>query len=93
MANRTIAPLLDRYLGRTGYEAQQTTTDPLPEIGVNLYEPVPGDHRAHRDFDARAKSRSLQVWADLHKGALVGVGALVGAVGLASARSNGAGRR
>ena len=89
LGNRVIAPLLDRYLGRTGYDAQQTTTDPLPEIGVNLYQPVPGDHGAHGDFDSRAKPTSAQVWATLHKGVVVAAAATVGVVGAAMARGRG----
>lgn len=87
LANRTIAPLLDRYLGATGYDAQQTTTDPMPSIGVNLYEPVPGDHGAHGDFDSRAKGSSAQVWATLHKGVVAGAGALAGAAVLSAMRA------
>ena len=80
LGNRVIAPLLDRYLGATGYDAQQTTTDPMPTIGVNLYRPVPGDHGAHGDFDLRARDSSAQVWATLHKGLLAGAAAAAGAV-------------
>lgn len=86
LGNRLIAPLLDRYLGATGYDAQQTTTDPMPTLGVNLYEPVPGDHGAHGDFDSRAKESSPQTWATLHKGTLVGAAAAVGALAVAAAR-------
>jgi NAD(P)-dependent dehydrogenase (short-subunit alcohol dehydrogenase family) len=67
LGNRTIPGLLDHYLGRTGEDAQQTTQDPHREIGVNLYEPVPGDHGAHGDFDDRAHDRSPQLWASEHR--------------------------
>jgi short-subunit dehydrogenase len=80
--NRMIPGLLDRYLGKTGVKAQQTTQDPHPEIGVNLYEPVAGDHGAHGDFDDRATDRSPQLWASEHR-PLVVAGAAVGAVALA----------
>lgn len=95
LGNRVAAPLLDRYLGRTGFDAQQTTDDPRPPIGVNLREPVAGDHGAHGDFDSRAKASSLQVWATLHKGVLAGLGTGAVAVGLAlsGARPRRPGRR
>ncbi|CAL8978101.1 3-phenylpropionate-dihydrodiol/cinnamic acid-dihydrodiol dehydrogenase [Cellulomonas sp. T2.31MG-18] len=89
LGNRVIAPLLDRYLARTGYDAQQTTTDTTPPLGVNLYEPVPGDHGAHGDFDGRSKDSSAQVWATLHKGVLAGAAAVAGAVVLAAASRRG----
>jgi NAD(P)-dependent dehydrogenase (short-subunit alcohol dehydrogenase family) len=55
-----IAPgLLDRYLARTGYDAQQTDEPLDGEREGNLFEPVPGDFGAHGRFDDRARTRSL----------------------------------
>jgi hypothetical protein len=55
-----IAPgLLDRYLARNGYEAQQTDERLDGERAGNLFEPVPGDFAAHGPFDDQARSRSL----------------------------------
>ncbi len=83
LGNRTIPALLDRYLGRTGYDGQQSPKDTRPEIGDNLYEPVPGDHGAHGDFDDRAHDRSPELWASLHRNALAATGmAAAAAVGL-----------
>jgi NAD(P)-dependent dehydrogenase (short-subunit alcohol dehydrogenase family) len=67
LGNRLAAPLLDRYLARTGFQGQQSKQDKRPEIGDNLYDPVPGDQGAHGDFDARAHDRSLEVAASLHR--------------------------
>src|SRR5437763_6239614 len=54
LGNRLAPGLADRYLARTGYEAQQTD-EPVPAGRPdNLFEPVPGDHGAHGRFDARA---------------------------------------
>jgi NAD(P)-dependent dehydrogenase (short-subunit alcohol dehydrogenase family) len=55
-----IAPgLLDRYLARVGFDAQQTD-GPLEGVREgNLFEPVPGDFGAHGPFDDRARWRSL----------------------------------
>ena len=55
-----IAPgLLDRYLARKGYEAQQTDERLDGEREGNLFEPVAGDFTAHGAFDDEAKPRSL----------------------------------
>jgi len=75
MANRVIPGLLDRYLGRTGFDAQQTDEPIEPGRRDNLYGPLDGDHGAHGRFDDRAHTRSLQSWIDRRRGAL-GVSAL-----------------
>ncbi len=66
-AQKFAAPLLDRYLGRTGYDSQQTEQRATPGRRGNLWEPVdqpPGsDQGAHGDFDDRSHSRSEQVVA------------------------------
>ena len=82
-----IAPGLgDLYLGKTGYDAQQTTKPEDPNRPDNLWEPVPGDHGAHGDFDEQANSSSAQLWADTHRSwlGLAGAG-IAGLAGLAVA--------
>jgi NAD(P)-dependent dehydrogenase (short-subunit alcohol dehydrogenase family) len=78
LGNRLIAPLLDRYLGRTGFSGQQSTQDTRPSLGNNLYSPVPGDHGAHGDFDARALSHSPELWVSLHRRTAVAVASGIG---------------
>ena len=64
-----IAPgLLDRYLGATGYEAQQTDQRDDPDRPDNLWAPVPGDHGAHGRFDAIARETTAQRWVSEHRG-------------------------
>jgi NAD(P)-dependent dehydrogenase (short-subunit alcohol dehydrogenase family) len=66
-----IAPgMLDRYLGRTGFDAQQTGEPRDPDTPDNLWKPVAGDHGARGRFERRAHPRSLQAWASRHRGAL-----------------------
>ena len=72
LGNRVVAPLLDRYLARTGYDGQQSPQDTRPEIGENLYAPVPGDQGAHGDFDYKAHERSPQTWLSLHRRTVAG---------------------
>lgn len=84
LADRIAPGLADWYLGRYGYESQMTH-EPAPANRPDaLMSPVPGDHGAHGRFDDRAKPRSLQVWANLHRrwvaaAFFVTVTALVGA--------------
>ena len=79
-----VAPgLLDRFLARTGYDSQQTSEPEDPARPDNLWAPVPGDHGAHGRFDARAHSKSWQVWAIRHRAELAAIaGAAALAIGL-----------
>jgi NAD(P)-dependent dehydrogenase (short-subunit alcohol dehydrogenase family) len=70
LAQKFAAPLLDRYLARTGYDSQQTSQQTRPGRPDNLWEPVdqpPGsDHGAHGSFDSRSHNRSPQLWVSQH---------------------------
>ena len=79
--NRVAPGLLDRYLARTGYDAQQTSDPEDPGRPHNLWEPLPGDHGAHGRFGERAEGWSPQLWATTHRPV---VGAIIGALGLAA---------
>jgi short-subunit dehydrogenase len=84
LGNRIAPGLGDRYLARNGYDAQQTAELDEPNRAHNLWEPIPGDHGTHGDFDDRAKQRSPQVWASRHRGALAaGLAGIAGLAGLA----------
>ncbi|KUL36890.1 short-chain dehydrogenase [Streptomyces sp. NRRL F-4489] len=76
-ANRFAGPLLDRYLGRTGYDSQQTGEDVPRGRPDNLWHPLDGedghDFGAHGVFDDQAHGRSAQLWAVRHLGLLAGV--------------------
>jgi NAD(P)-dependent dehydrogenase (short-subunit alcohol dehydrogenase family) len=79
-----VAPgLLDRYLARFGYDAQQTEEPLDGERKGNLFEPVPGDVGAHGTFDDQAKPRSLLFELDRRRGpiaAVAGLGAVAAAL-------------
>jgi short-subunit dehydrogenase len=88
LAANAVAPgVLDRYLGKTGFKAQQTAAEQDPEAPVNLWEPADGG--SGRDFGARgifsdkAHDRDPQLWASQHHGLLGGMGASVAAMGAA----------
>jgi NAD(P)-dependent dehydrogenase (short-subunit alcohol dehydrogenase family) len=88
VANRLVPGLLDRYLARTGYEAQQTDQPADPDRPVNLWEPVDGrggrDAGAHGAFDDEAASRSLQARVGRRPGLAAAAGGLL--VGLVAVR-------
>jgi NAD(P)-dependent dehydrogenase (short-subunit alcohol dehydrogenase family) len=91
LANAVAPGLLDRYLARTGYDAQQTDQPKPPDQPANLWDPADGDEGhdfgAHGLFDDKAHARSAQVWASQHHGTLAGVaaGVLAGAAVLVRA--------
>src|SRR5438132_116353 len=65
--NKVFPGLMDRYLARTNYEAQQTDEPVEPDRRDNLWSPVPGDHGAHGTFDDRATESSPQLWANINR--------------------------
>jgi short-subunit dehydrogenase len=67
MANAVIPGLLDRYLARTNFQAQQTDMPVEPDHPDNLDEPVPGSQAAHGIFDDRSKERSIQSRLSMHR--------------------------
>jgi len=82
LANAVVPGLLDRYLARTGFTAQQTDQPRDPNQPVNLWQPADDrdeDFGAHGSFDRRAVRHSPQTWASRHHGLLGGVAAGVAA--------------
>jgi NADP-dependent 3-hydroxy acid dehydrogenase YdfG len=80
-----IPGLLDVYLARTGYQAQQTDQPEDPTRPDNLWEPLAGDRGAHGAFDSRARSSSPELWLATHRRALaLAALGLVGTAGLAA---------
>jgi NAD(P)-dependent dehydrogenase (short-subunit alcohol dehydrogenase family) len=79
-----VAPaLLDRYLARSGYDAQQTDELLDGTREGNLFEPVPGDFTAHGIFDDESKPGSLLFELDRRRGpiaAVAGLGAAAAAL-------------
>src|SRR5438045_725573 len=71
LTNKLIPGLLDHFLARNGYDSQQYNGAEDPKRDHHHCAPVPGDHGAHGDFDARAKSSSVQWWMNQHRGWLL----------------------
>jgi hypothetical protein len=88
LAQKLAPALLDRYLAKTGFGAQQTYQEvPLGSRPDNLFDPADGsqghDHGAHGIFDDRSHDRSWQLYASHHPalaGGLAAGAALAGSL-------------
>ncbi len=90
-ANKFFPGLLDRYLARFGYDAQQTDEPVQPDRRDNLTEPLPGDYGAAGRFVSRSRPMSRQLWLRTHVPELALAFALA-ALGLAAMGARSAGR-
>ena len=91
LANKFAAPLLDRYLARTGFASQQTDEPVGPDRPHNLWGAVDGqgghDHGAHGEFDDKAHDHSPELWVSHHARAMTGLGcAVVGGAGVLASK-------
>ena len=87
LGQKLVPGLLDRYLGRMGYGAQQAK-ELRHRHRDSVDAPLPGDRGARGEFDGEARSRSLLVWLRRHRtGAAAALAAgLLAALGLGAAR-------
>ena len=81
LAEKLAPRLVDHYLARRGYDAQQTDQPLDPEGHDNLFEPVEEDRGAHGPFHDEARARSVQYLIAKHRGLVVlgGLGAAAAA--------------
>jgi NAD(P)-dependent dehydrogenase (short-subunit alcohol dehydrogenase family) len=90
IANAVAPGLLDRYLAKTGFDAQQTDQPRDPRQPTNLWEPADDpegrDFGGHGKFDDRSSSRSYQLWASQHHGVVAAAAAGVATGAVAAAR-------
>lgn len=84
--------MLDHYLARTNFRAQQTEQPVASDRPDNLWHPVDAkrDYGAHGAFDDRAMGGSVQWWLRTHLGTVAAIGA--GTAGLAGLAVRGRGR-
>ena len=68
LVNRIAPGFADRYLAKYGYSGQLTSEVEPPNAPNNLYATVPGDRAAHGRFDSVARTNSLEMIADRHRG-------------------------
>jgi len=79
-ANKVAPALADLYLGKTGFDSQQTQEPCPPDRPDNLFEPLPGDFGAHGVFGAQSHHAAATTWLANHKGAAVAGAAAFGVV-------------
>ncbi len=80
LAHKLAPGLLDRYLARTAYTAQQTDASVEPDRPDNLSYALPGDRGVHGIFDAEARRLSLQFVARRHRSALTALAVALAAL-------------
>jgi NAD(P)-dependent dehydrogenase (short-subunit alcohol dehydrogenase family) len=83
VGNKIAPKLADWYLARYGYDSQQTDVPEDPTRRDNLWQPVPGDHGAHGDFDLRARNTSYQFWVTTNRRWLALAGLILGGMAIA----------
>jgi short-subunit dehydrogenase len=66
--NKLFPQALDRYLARTGFDAQQTDQAEDSSRPDNLDTPVAGPFGSHGRFDRRSHSHALWSWLMRHRG-------------------------
>ena len=85
IGNKIAPGLLDHYLGKTGFDSQQTSEPENPNRPNNLWETLAGDHGAHGTFDRWAHGRSWELQASFRRGWIgAGLAVIAAAVWLAS---------
>jgi NAD(P)-dependent dehydrogenase (short-subunit alcohol dehydrogenase family) len=80
LGQKLFPGLLDFYLGKTGYKAQQREEADSPNRPNNVWHHVPTDMGAHGPFDAKSRSFSFEAEVSKHRGWFVFGCGLVGAV-------------
>lgn len=58
---------MDKYLGKVGYEGQQTSVKKDPDHENNIWHPLPGDRGPHGTFGKEARKYSILLWIVTHK--------------------------
>ena len=73
--------LLDIYLGKTGYKAQQLEIPESPDRPNNVYRPVPSSFGAQGPFESKSHPISLEAEVSKHRGWFIfGCGILAAAL-------------
>ncbi len=86
LGNRLAPWLADRVLVRQGYDGQLTDRPVDPDRPDNLFEPAARDFGVDGPYGERARPRSWQLWADMHRQSLLAAGAALLVAGVAVAK-------
>ncbi|MBF0334468.1 MAG: SDR family NAD(P)-dependent oxidoreductase, partial [Alphaproteobacteria bacterium] len=92
-ANKFAPGLIDRYLARTNYRAQQRSRPASPAAPSNLFETVGAGHRTRGSFDDEAREDSLQWTLSRHRRWLAAGAVALGLAAIAIRRRGRAGGR
>jgi NAD(P)-dependent dehydrogenase (short-subunit alcohol dehydrogenase family) len=88
MAQKVVPGLLDKYLGKNGYDSQQRESADSPARAHNLWGPVENGFGTHGPFDEQARPFSLEAAASTHRRWIaVGCGLIGAAICLRKAMS------
>jgi len=68
LGQKFIPGLLDLYLGKTGYEAQQREAPDSPDRPNNVYQPVATSLGVHGPFETKSRPFSLEAEVSKHRG-------------------------
>lgn len=84
VGHKVIPGLLDYYLGKTGYDGQQSDEPRDPDREHNIWEPADDerDHGAHGAFDRKSRSASPALWISKNRNWLAAGAGLVTAFAL-----------
>jgi NAD(P)-dependent dehydrogenase (short-subunit alcohol dehydrogenase family) len=92
LAQKLAPGLVDRFLARTGYDAQQRPEAENPGRSDNLFEPLAGDRGAEGPFTEESRQASLQLWLRERPGLAIASGLALAATGIAFAARFATGR-
>ncbi|MEO8727575.1 MAG: SDR family oxidoreductase [Acidobacteriaceae bacterium] len=81
VGQKFIPGILDRYLGKTGYDSQQTDQPVSGQRENNLFNYIPGDAGAHGSFDARSSDHSQELQFAIRRRWIMGAAAVTGVLG------------
>jgi hypothetical protein len=79
LAQKIVPGLLDRYLGKNGYDSQQQQMKDRPDRPDNLWQPVRSGLGAHGPFDQESRPFSLQAELSTHRGWIALTCGMIGA--------------
>jgi len=87
VGEKLVPGYIDKKLGDSGYEGEQTSEPADPNRVDNLWSPAPGAFGAHGRFDDRAKETSVELWLSKRRPWLTLAGAVALGAALGARRS------
>ncbi|HEY1686117.1 MAG TPA: SDR family oxidoreductase [Tepidisphaeraceae bacterium] len=91
VGEKFVAGWLDHYLSKMAWDGSMLPELKDPNQPDNFWQPLPGDHGAHGEFDNISRKFSIQLWATKHRSWLLGSCFVAGAMvagAMAATRKN-----